>query len=59
MKRIVALLLAVLMMFALVSCGDDGNIRGQLSGNNGNNTVSESAQDQEAELEMGSNSNNT
>ena len=59
MKRIVALLLAVLMMFALVSCGDDGNIRGQLSGNNGNITVSESAQDQEAELEMGSNSNNT
>ncbi len=60
MKRIVALLLAVLMMFALVSCGDDGNVRGELSVNNRNNTVSDSAQSQEeAGLEMGSNSNNT
>ncbi len=50
MKRIVALLLAVLMMFALVSCGDDGNIRGE---------VNQNVDNTEAGLEMGSTSNNT
>lgn len=61
MKRIIALLLAALMMFMLVSCGDDTNVRGEIGGNgttNNDTAVSESTES-DAGLELGSSSNNT
>ena len=61
MKKIIALLLAALMMFMLVSCGDDTNVRGELGGNDATNSdaaASEST-DSETDLELGSSSNNT
>ncbi|MBQ9846954.1 MAG: hypothetical protein IJO58_04005 [Clostridia bacterium] len=61
MKKIIALLLAALMMFMLVSCGDDTNVRGEIGGNDATNSdaaASEST-DSETDLELGSSSNNT
>ena len=61
MKKIMALLLAALMMFMLVSCGDDTKVRGEIGGNDATNSdaaASEST-DSETDLELGSSSNNT
>lgn len=61
MKKIIALLLAALMMFMLVSCGDDTSVRGEIGENDATNSdaaASEST-DSETDLKLGSSSNNT
>ncbi len=57
MKKIIALVLAALMMFALVSCIDDGeSIRGNTYNDN-EQTISSAAED-EVEVSLGSSANN-